>query len=486
MRIKNKLILQSVILVGSALAGADVFFYFSERKQLRAEEAAEQASAAARFSKVSAECILSENDILLLNYARTAMERSPGLRWAAVLDPGGKYRFHSDLAKGDTSLIGKSAEPGLAEYAVRLSTPSFRDYETGGDRLRLWLQPVDSQKKALGVAVLAYDRTALERRLSGILSASHRRFLWIAAVMLLLGVTASVLLAFYFTLPLLKLSEGAEAMGDGDWDFRIDLGRRKDELAMLAQEFNEMAAKLKELDELKNGLIHHISHEIRNPLNAMDGYLKLFSKSPAGTTPEQAEYVRIMRSNLARLNSLVDDILLLAALEADKIRYDFKVCPLDAAVRAVAELFTASAKERNIALDWDVPGKLRVKMDPERIQQVLVNLTANALKYTPDGGGIRIGAQEWSELSQVRVFVMDTGPGIPPEKIKGLFQKLSRLDDARARGQVKGTGLGLYISRQIVEAHGGAIWAESTPGAGSVFSFTLPAALPGAEEGPGA
>ena len=478
MRIKNKLILQSAVLLGSALAGADIFFYMSERKHLLAEEAAAQGAAAVKFSNVSAECILGGNDIFLVNYTRMAMEQSPGLLWAAVLDSGGKYLFHSDLTRGDTGLIGKSASASLAAYAVKATSVSFRDTESGAEKARVWFYPVAHQKKLLAVAVLAYDRTMLENKLSAILSASHKRFLWIAAAVLLLGITASIFLAVYFTLPVRKLSEGAAAIGEGNWDFRIDLGSRNDELGILAGEFNEMAARLKTLDELKNGLIHHVSHEIRNPLGAIDGYLKLFSRSFAGLSREQEEYVRIMRSNLARLNALVDDILLLAALEAGQIRYDFRLCPLLETVRSVAELFAASTLEKNIALDWDVPEKLTVRMDPERIRQVLVNLTANAVKYTPEGGGIRIGAQEWNELSQVRVSVMDTGPGIAPEKIQTLFQKLSRADDARTRGKVKGTGLGLYISRQIVEAHGGAIWAESGPGEGSVFSFTLPAAMP--------
>lgn len=478
MRIKNKLILQSVVLLGSALGGADIFFYISERNHLLAEEASAQGAAAMKFSNVSAECILSGNDFFLLNYTKAAMERSPGLLWAAVLDPGGKYLFHSDLTRGDAGLIGKSASGSWADYAVKASSASFRDTESGAGKARLWFYPVASQKKILAVAVLAYDRTMLEHKLSAILSAGHKRFLWIAAAVLLLGITASVFLAVYFTLPVRKLSEGAAAIGEGNWDFRIELGRRNDELGLLAGEFNEMAARLKELDELKNGLIHHVSHEIRNPLGAIDGYLKLFSRSCAGMSREQEDYVRIMRSNLARLNSLVDDILLLAALEAGRIRYDFRPCPLSETVRSVAELFAASTLEKNITLDWDVPKELTVRMDPERIRQVLVNLTANAVKYTPGGGGIRLGAQAWNELSQVRVFVMDTGPGIPPEKIQTLFRKLSRADDVRTRGKVKGTGLGLYISRQIVEAHGGAIWAESAPGEGSVFSFTLPAAAP--------
>ena len=135
MRIKNKLILQSVVLVGSALAGADAFFYLSERKHMLAEEASEQASAAARFSKVSAECILSDNDIFLLNYAKTAMERAPGLAWAAVLRPDGKYRFHSDLAKGDSSLMGKSADAAWSGFAVKASSVSSRDVTAGGERL---------------------------------------------------------------------------------------------------------------------------------------------------------------------------------------------------------------------------------------------------------------------------------------------------------------------------------------------------------------
>lgn len=496
MRIRDKLIVQSIFLLGMALASADLFFYFAEKKHLLAEQEKAQKSSVTKLARVCGESLLGKNDIFLLNYARTMMENFPEIVWIAALDPSGTYLFHSDLLSGDARLLGKKASGWWAREALiksgsPISSGSDVAVRAGGksgvlpgavldaiktpdiDSPRILLAPILSQGEVLGIAVLAYNRGVLNDNLKTTLSRSHKRFIWIILAALFLGILGSTVMAAYFNRPIIKLMEGARAIGKGDWDFRIDLANQNDELGMLAMEFNEMTRKLRDLDELKDSFLHHVSHEIRNPLGAIGGYLQMMSKQSGDLTETHRGYVEIIRKNVFRLNGLVDDVLLLAALEAGQIRYDIRPCELKGVAQSVVELFAASAKEKNILLDCDIPRDTpMVMMDSERIRQVLINLVANALKYTPEGGGVRIGAQEWNNLSHVRVFVMDTGSGIPAEKIKMMFSKFSRVDDESSK-RMKGTGLGLYICRQIINAHNGSIWVESGAGQGSIFSFTL-------------
>lgn len=477
MKIRDKLVLQSVLLLSVSLGAANFFFYISEREHLRAEQARAHENSVARLAKIAAEAELTNNDIILLNYVRTITENSPEIAWAAALDRSGKYLFHSDLIKGDAALIGKNAEGEWVSGVLRAENPAVSMVEHKGAFLRIRSAPVRSNAKILGHAVLAYDSGLLDSRLAETLVASRRRFMSVAFGALFLGAAVSVVLAAYFNYPIKKLSEGAALIGKGKWDFRINLGRRDDEFNRLAVEFNEMAGKLRSLDELKNGFLHHVSHEIRNPLEAMSGYLQLMKRQPGALSETHKNYVSILLRNILRLNSLVDDILLVAAMETGKVSYRVEPSDIKPVAESVLELFAAVADERKVLLDIDVPaGCPKALMDCERIRQVLINLVSNALKHTREGGGVRIGVQEWKDLSQLRVFVLDTGCGIPADKINTMFAKFSRVEGKNRAGRAKGTGLGLYICRQIVEAHGGSIWVESTPSEGSVFSFSLPAA----------
>ena len=233
--------------------------------------------------------------------------------------------------------------------------------------------------------------------------------------------------------------------------------------------------RLKRFDELKNDLVATVAHEFRTPLTSLRMAIHLVAEEAVGPlTPKQAELLASARQDCERLQGIVDDLLDLSSIQSGRL--ELQVRPISAAEllsKAIAsQEFSADQKdihlETSIAADVD-----QLELDPDRVGLVLNNLISNAIRHTPEGGrvSIRVGRSGGS----TRFEVTDSGEGIPPEYQKRVFEKFFRAPGSASGG----AGLGLSISREIVEAHGGEIGLESRPGYGSTFWFTLPRARTG-------
>jgi signal transduction histidine kinase len=213
-----------------------------------------------------------------------------------------------------------------------------------------------------------------------------------------------------------------------------------------------------------------VSHDLRHLLGVIIGSAALIAKG--ATQPDHEEQVvasadRIQRTG-ARMNRLVGDLVDVASIEAGALAVRCEWVDPDVVVSEAVDNFQAQAAGKGISLTKDVsPGLPMVSLDPSRILQVLVNLLSNALKFTKASGAIVVRVQ--STTTELRFSVTDTGIGIPGDKLEAVFERFLQVDDDR-----RGVGLGLYISKCIVQGHNGRIWAESTLGNGSCFSFTLP------------
>ena len=229
-----------------------------------------------------------------------------------------------------------------------------------------------------------------------------------------------------------------------------------------------------EVDRMKSEFIATVSHELRTPMTSIKGSLGLLLGGVTGPlTDEARELLQIAQNNSDRLIRLINDILDISRIEAGKMEIRRgPVSMADAVQRSVREL-QGFADERQIRVTTVMPGNLpRVIADSDRLQQVLVNLLSNALKFSPPGSTVTVTAGH--DPTEVWVRVEDTGPGIPLEHREAIFDKFHRVDSASTR-RTGGTGLGLAICRAIVTEHGGQIWVESEVGRGSAFTFTLPA-----------
>ena len=243
-----------------------------------------------------------------------------------------------------------------------------------------------------------------------------------------------------------------------------------DELGTLAHSLNQMAETLEQTERRRVELIGNVAHELRTPLSSIGGTMEGLVD---GVLPAEAATFLSVQHEVKRLQRLVYDLEDLSRAEAGRIPLDLRPGDVGQLIRTAVERLQMQYDDKGVKLQ--IEGGAAVppaQMDGARITQVLVNLLGNALQYTPAGGFVTIRA--WGEGREVLVSVHDTGIGISAEHLPHLFERFYRVDRSRARTG-GGSGIGLTISKYLVEAHGGRIWAESPGvGQGSTFTFTLP------------
>jgi signal transduction histidine kinase len=225
------------------------------------------------------------------------------------------------------------------------------------------------------------------------------------------------------------------------------------------------------LERLRDAFVAAVSHELRTPLTSISGFLELLADEEHRLGPAGRKYVDVIRRGNERLRGIVEDLLLVAEIEAERLELRPGLTDLAELATATVEAALPSAAENGIELLLDVKGRLPLAADAGRLRQVLDNLVSNAIKYTPDGGSVILSARNGD--GPLRVEVTDTGIGIPQEEMGQLFSRFYRASTATRRA-IPGTGLGLVIARAIVEAHGGSITLESTEGKGTKVAVTLP------------
>ncbi len=232
--------------------------------------------------------------------------------------------------------------------------------------------------------------------------------------------------------------------------------------------------RLQRLDQRRAEFFNTASHELRTPVTIMSGYCSLLlEEHPDNLSADQLEYLTAVVEGSERLVQLVNNLLDIARFESGKMPMDFGSGNLAALVRDLGRDFRTLAGRHSLEMRFELPERCQAVFDVEHIQRVLVNLVGNAVKFTPQGGLITLSVSETDNFAQV--VVSDTGKGIPAERLAELFTEFTQAGREDGR---KGAGLGLSICRRIIEAHQGRIWAESQPGGGSRFLFTLPKTLP--------
>jgi len=229
-------------------------------------------------------------------------------------------------------------------------------------------------------------------------------------------------------------------------------------------------------EQLQSTFISVISHELKTPVSIIKGYASTFQRKDAAWTADaMREGFRVIEAEADRLARQIQDLLDVSRLQASGMRLELSDWALPELAASVVQAFAAQTSDRftfELRFTDDLPP---IHADYERIRMVLTNLISNAIKYSPQGGRIRIGGHPMPELDQAVVYVADQGEGIPPEEQERIFERFYRIDN-RLRRTTQGAGLGLYLSRAIIEAHGGTIRVESQVGRGSRFIFTLPLA----------
>ena len=291
------------------------------------------------------------------------------------------------------------------------------------------------------------------------------------ALAFLVGLGVSALLAWYLsrriTEPVLKLSQAADEIAAGRRDVDVPTSRSGDEIGHLAARFNEMAARLRETEELERNFLMTVSHELRTPLTAIRGHVEALREGVVEDPELRAESLDVIAQEAVRLERLVGDVLDLAKLDAHRFTVMREEVEMDRLLQHAYSSFGEEARRRAIDYRHEARAHPVLETDGDRVLQIITNLLANAFRWTPDGG--RIGIELAAQNGTVSVAVEDSGPGIPEQERDRIWRPFYSGDGA------SGTGLGLAIARELALALGGRIDVDSAPGRGSRFELVLPA-----------
>jgi two-component system, OmpR family, phosphate regulon sensor histidine kinase PhoR len=228
--------------------------------------------------------------------------------------------------------------------------------------------------------------------------------------------------------------------------------------------------RVRRLERTREEFVANVSHELRTPLSLIKGYVETLLGGAKDNPEVATKFLQTIERNTRRLDLLIQDLLAISELESGRVKLNLQAVALRHVVDEILVSFKERAVTRNVKLINALPD-LTVQADPDRLQQVFANLLDNAVKYGRDGGQVTVGGRTVEEGS-VELFVQDDGPGIPAEALERVFERFYRVDKGRSREQ-GGTGLGLAIVKHLVQTHGGKVWAQSEPGQGATFFFTL-------------
>jgi len=400
--------------------------------------------------------------------------------WTGIRDAPGAADAAQGVPTGEAAAPLPPTGPAAALQARQASEPHFLDFVSATNKLL-----AENDASATLEAALAAD--------------AAERATWVAWVASALTVLGAILLGTILWLsisgPLRRLADGTRTLARGQFEHRIE-DRSRSEFGALARDFNLMAERLDELEELKRDFVSHVSHELKGPLAAIQETILVLLDELAGPlTDRQRHLLELSEGSSKRLSRMISDLLEISRLEAGAALYDPAPCVLPNVVRDLLTEVDPLVTESGLTVTFDdhsAAGRTggRLVADEDRIREVVANLVGNAIKFAPPGSRITLTLEEIDRLPGsiparyrsladrergpfLQLCVEDQGPGVPVEHQEGIFEKFYQVSIA-GRKQGQGVGLGLAISRRIAEAHGGAIWVEEGAGGGSHFRLVVP------------
>jgi signal transduction histidine kinase len=348
--------------------------------------------------------------------------------------------------------------------------PSLRDAASEADRLLTSARNLAETTSNETSVLIAQNRSAY--------TSSRNLFVAVGAISVALALALGLVLSWSLVGPIRRTEARLAEIAAGDFSGRVDVPNR-DELGSLAANVNRMNDELQRVyGELETASRHkseflaNMSHELRTPLNAIIGFSQLLRQQLFGPINEkQEEYVDDILSSGNHLLSLINDVLDLSKVEAGQVELEVADFSLREALQRGVVMLRERATQNGVRVELEqAPSVDIVRGDERRVRQVVFNLLSNAVKFTPSGGSVVVATERTD--GEVQVSVADTGPGIAPVDRERIFEEFQQTEVGVK--QREGTGLGLALSRRLVELHGGRIWVESEPGHGSRFVFTLP------------
>jgi two-component system phosphate regulon sensor histidine kinase PhoR len=419
---------------------------------------------------------IAEPETLSVDQVRRIAQAAGGR--LTVVRADGKVLVDSEADAGSMESHRTPTRPELLQAFRGMMGSDIRQSATIGVSFLYVAVPVAGGRSAIRIA---FPLAEINRQVSEI----RGKILVSTALAFLPAILIAALLARMISRRLAKIMAHAGELARGN--FRARLGETdSSEFGQLSQTLNETAenlqktvaqlqhehTELEKLERIRKDFVINVSHELRTPLASIQGYTETLIDGAIADPDYNMRFLGIIRHNAERLARLTEDLLTLSRVEQKRQKFEFEIHFANALIHDAFEMMRPIAEKGRIELmEERAPEDTVVCCDSEAVSQILSNLMENAIKYTPEGGRISVGAQ--ARGSMVEFFVRDTGIGIPEEDLPRLFERFYRVDKARSR-ELGGTGLGLSIVKHLVAAHNGTTRVESRVREGSTFSFTLP------------
>lgn len=347
-----------------------------------------------------------------------------------------------------------------------------------GEQICEFATPFFFNGENVGTFVVGFSQNNMKEQIDNGISIMLHKIKIIVIVTMIIGLILSYFLGYSFAKPIKMLTNAAEQISKGNLDVEIKVNR-KDEIGKLSNTFNNMAKQIKELDSMKDSFVSSVSHELRSPLSAIDGYCDLLIECVNNNYSKEQELkgLQIIKQATVRLTNFINNILDLAKMKANKLevkKIDADIAPI---IDEIVTLYQPLATQQKKKVYSEINGKIpKVNIDVEKIKQVITNLVSNAMKFTKENGSVGVKAFPTSNGygdDYIEVWVQDDGVGIPKQQVDLVFQKFYQVHDGEFK-RPKGTGLGLTIVFEMIKLHKGYVWAESDIGKGTTFKFALP------------
>jgi len=379
---------------------------------------------------------------------------------AVVVDTSGKVIVDSfDTMNGQ---ILENTETKLALSGNK----SSNIYMYHDDYLLYAAVPIVDRDNIIGATFMSIEANYIFEEINQFMD----KLFIIFSMAILVSIFISIIFADIISKPIEKLTDSVKTITLGKYDTKVEI-LGSDEIGELGKAFNIMTTKLFQVEERRKKFVSNVSHELRTPMTSMKIVSDTLLSAPSWDESVYREFMLDINSEIDRLNKIIDSLLYLVRVEKDELELDYSITYLNYLLEWVNKTLNPIALKKNIRLTLVATNKVQISLDQEKMQQCLLNIIGNAVKYTPEDGIVRVELEEMRDNIVIRVT--DSGIGIPEKDLPFIFDRFYRVDEARAR-KTGGTGLGLAIAQQIIQLHQGFIEVTSQLGVGTQVVITLP------------
>lgn len=405
----------------------------------------------------------SHRDVLEQNYDRSTLEHvvmmeSEAETDVAITDEKGDVLYFSDHILPFAKKIIKRTNKKIPRDGMIVQKNWQKESHIST------VSPIQIDGKIKGYVYMFQDTNSIQNMIDKL----KHHFIVVGILSIFLTIITIAFLSRAITIPLIRMKQATEKLSKGDFSVRLQV-KGEDELAELGKSIQTLAKDLEYLKKERKEFIASISHELRTPLTYVKGYADI-ARRPHIDEEERNRYLSIIYEEAEHIQKLVKDLFELAQLDQHSFQIHKEPTNLCSFLKKVYDKMYPAFQSRKMSLVYDCDQNIIVHIDQKRFEQVMINLLDNALKHSDEGSTVSIDVR--AENKKVVMIVSDEGTGIPEEDLPHIFERLYRVDKSRSRAS-GGTGLGLAIVKEIIEAHGGSIYAESIYGKGTKMIITL-------------